>query len=81
MTVPLIVQFLFSATFFPLDTYPRAVQFLVQATPLYHGVAMERAFIAGDISLDLVVHIAYLLALAAAGAAIASRRLGQLLTP
>jgi len=81
VTVPLIVQFLFSATFFPLDTYPRAVQFLVQATPLYHGVAMERAFIAGDVSVGLIVHIAYLLALAAAGGAIASRRLGQLLTP
>ena len=81
VTVPLIVQFLFSATFFPLGTYPRAVQFLVQATPLYHGVALERAFIAGDIRWGLLVHIAYLLSLAALGATIASRRLGQLLTP
>ena len=81
VTVPLIVQFLFSATFFPLDTYPRAVQFLVQATPLYHGVAMERAFISGTISLDLLVHITYLLALTATGATIASRRLRHLLTP
>ncbi len=81
VTVPLIVQFLFSATFFPLDTYPRAVQFLVQATPLYHGVAMERAFVAGDITWNLLVHVAFLGALAVAGAAIASRRLGKLLTP
>ena len=42
---------------------------------------MERAFIAGAISLDVIAHVAYLLALAAAGAAIASRRLGRLLTP
>ncbi|WP_420638030.1 ABC transporter permease [Candidatus Poriferisocius sp.] len=81
VTVPLIVQFLFSATFFPLDTYPRAVQFLVQATPLYHGVALERAFISGDVGWSLLVHAAYLLALGALGATIASRRLGQLLTP
>lgn len=81
VTVPLIIQFLFSATFFPLDTYPRAVQFLVQATPLYHGVALERSFIAGDIHWGLLIHIAYLLVLASAGATIASRRLGQLLTP
>ena len=30
-------MFLFSATFFPLSTYPGAVQWLVQLTPLYHG--------------------------------------------
>ncbi|WP_419919488.1 ABC transporter permease [Candidatus Poriferisocius sp.] len=81
VTVPLIVQFLFSATFFPLDTYPRAVQFLVQATPLYHGVALERAFIAGNVGWGLLVHIAYLVALTAAGAIVVSRRLGRLLTP
>ncbi len=51
------------------------------ATPLYHGVALERALIAGEIGWGLLVHTAYLLALAALGAAIASRRLGQLLTP
>ena len=81
VTVPLIVQFLFSATFFPLDTYPRAVQFLVQATPLYHGVALERALISGHITWSLLTHITYLLALTATGATIASRRLRHLLTP
>ncbi len=81
ITVPLIVQFLFSATFFPLDTYPRAVQFIVQATPLYHGVALERGFISGDVSLGMIGHVVYLLSLATIGAYITSRRLGQLLIP
>src|SRR5207245_11794889 len=35
--------FLFSATFYPLSTYPRGLQLVVQATPLYQGVALERA--------------------------------------
>ena len=53
----------------------------MQATPLYHGVALERAFIAGDIGWGLLVHVVYLVGLAIIGAAIASRRLAQLLTP
>ena len=81
VTVPLIVQFLFSATFFPLDTYPVAVQYIVQVTPLYHGVALSRDFITGNVGADMLIHIVYLLALAIIGAYIASRRLGKLLTP
>ena len=29
--------FLFSATFYPLSTYPRWLQIVVECTPLYHG--------------------------------------------
>ena len=73
--------FLFSATFYPLSTYPRALQLLVQCTPLYHGVALERALTTGAVGIDVVVHVVYLAALGAVGLAIASRRLERLLLP
>ena len=39
LTLPL---FLFSATFYPLDDYPHAIQGSLQITPLYHGVDLMR---------------------------------------
>ena len=33
----ILPMFLFSATFYPLSTYPRPLQVVVQLTPLYHG--------------------------------------------
>ena len=38
VTLAIQPMFLFSATFFPLSTYPGPLQWLVQVTPLYHGV-------------------------------------------
>ncbi len=67
--------FLFSATFYPLSTYPLGLQWVVQATPLYHGVAMVRSLITGQIGLGLVWHIGYLGVLGSIGLAIVSRRL------
>ncbi|HDH02871.1 MAG TPA: ABC transporter, partial [Actinobacteria bacterium] len=44
VTLPL---FLFSATFFPLDVYPPAIQTLTQISPLYHSVELIRALTLG----------------------------------
>lgn len=71
--------FLFSATFYPLSTYPDALQQVVRATPLYHGVALERALLLGGVGPGLLVHVAYLLALGALGFVVAARRLERLL--
>ena len=76
ITVPL---FLFSATFYPLSVYSPAAQWIVRATPLYHGVALCRAFSFGELSWALLTHVAYLLAMGAVGLVISSRRLGVLL--
>lgn len=73
--------FLFSATFFPLERYPGAVEVLVQLTPLYQGVAMTRALVLGDPSPGLLLHAAYLLAMGGLGLRVASRRLGRMLQP
>ncbi len=77
----LVIQplFLFSATFFPLSTYPSVLQWVVQASPLYHGVVLERALLLGDVSWPLVASATYLAVLALLGMWAAGRRVGRLL--
>jgi lipooligosaccharide transport system permease protein len=77
----LIVQplFLFSATFFPLSTYAEPLRWVVRATPLYHGVVLERALLLGDVHWGLLGSAAYLAALAGLGMWAAGRRVGRLL--
>ena len=72
-------MFLFSATFFPLETYPEALQWVVQATPLYHGVGMVREVMLGEVSPAMVGHVAYLGLMGAVGTVWAARRIGTLL--
>lgn len=72
-------MFLFSATFYPLDVYPAALQGVVRLSPLYHGVTLMRGLTLGDVGPGLLVSVAYLAALGSAGLAVAGRRLGLLL--
>lgn len=71
--------FLFSATFFPLDAYPPALQTLVAWTPLYQGVHLLRALTVGAVGPDLLLNIAYLVVIGAVGLVVVSRRLDKLL--
>ena len=75
----LLPLFLFSATFYPIETYPEALRVIVQLTPLYQGVDLIRALTVGAISPVLLVHVAYLLVMGFAGLFIVSRRLDKLL--
>jgi lipooligosaccharide transport system permease protein len=77
----LVPMFLFSATFFPLSTYARPMQLVVQCTPLYHGVALIRSLTTGDVSFGLLWHVAYLATMGAIGLTVTSRRLARLLLP
>ncbi len=79
VTLAIQPMFLFSATFFPLSTYPDALQWLVRATPLYHGVALERGLMLGEVGWGLLWHVAYLVGLGALGVVGASRRIARLL--
>ncbi len=79
VTLAIQPMFLFSATFFPLSTYPTALQWVVQATPLYHGVALERALMLGEVGVGVLGHVVYLLALGVVGLVGAARRLERLL--
>jgi lipooligosaccharide transport system permease protein len=75
----ILPMFLFSGTFFPLDTLPDAARFVVQLTPLYHGVDLLRGLSVGVIGPETLVHVAYLTAMGLIGLAIVSRRLDRLL--
>ena len=71
--------FLFSATFYPIETYPEALRVIVQLTPLYQGVDLLRALTVGVISPVLLFHVAYLLVMGVVGLLVVSRRLDKLL--
>ncbi len=79
VTLAIQPMFLFSATFFPLATYPDALQWFVRATPLYHGVALERGLMLGEVGWGLLAHVGYLLALGLFGVVGTARRLERLL--
>lgn len=76
VTLPL---FLFSATFYPLDVYPRTMQIITQFSPLYHGTVLIRGLMLGDVSVGLLGHVLFLVVMGLAGTAVAGRRLQTLL--
>ncbi|WP_231123684.1 ABC transporter permease [Nocardioides sambongensis] len=71
--------FLFSATFFPIDTYPEPVRWLVECTPLYRGVVLCRELTTGEVSWASAVSVVYLVAMGLAGLWLVRRRLDALL--
>jgi lipooligosaccharide transport system permease protein len=76
VTLPL---FLFSGTFFPIDTYPEPLRTIVQLSPLYRGVDLVRGLTTGHIGPHLVVDAIYLALMGAFFLWVASRRLGKML--
>jgi lipooligosaccharide transport system permease protein len=65
--------FLFSGTFYPIESLPAFVQPLAWLTPLYHGVVLARGLSLGTIGQEptiemAVVHLAILVAFAVVGA-------------
>ena len=81
MQLAILPMFLFSATFYPLSTYPQEVQWVVQATPLYHGVELERALLLGELTPAVLGHVGFLVALGLGGMAVAAPRRERLLKP
>ena len=75
LTMPL---FLFSATFFPISAYG-SWAWVVQLSPLYHGVALVRAANEAVWTTSLLGHVAVLTAVALVALVLAARRLDTLL--
>lgn len=68
--------FLFSGTFYPVESLPTALQPLAWVTPLWHGVSLARGLSLGTIGRDPVlalVHLAVLLGFIAVGTFFAIR--------
>jgi lipooligosaccharide transport system permease protein len=72
-------MFLFSTTFYPLGVYPRAIQYIVDWSPLYQGIALLRGLTLGYVGPGLLWHVLYLAAMGVTGLAIAGRRISRLL--
>ena len=79
VNLALIPLFLFSATFFPITTYPEPLRLLVELSPLYRSVDLLRSLTIGTVGAAALVDVLYLLALGALGLTVTSRRLGRLL--
>jgi lipooligosaccharide transport system permease protein len=75
----LLPLFLFSGTFYPLESYPEPLRILVELTPLWHGVDLLRSLTTGAIDAGALVHFAYLTLMGLVGLVIVSKRLDKLL--
>jgi lipooligosaccharide transport system permease protein len=74
----MLPMFLFSGTFYPLSIYPQWIQTIIQAMPLWHAIQLERAFMLGNVSWDLLGHVVYFLVMIVAGLIFTTRRLTAL---
>jgi len=79
VTLAILPMFLFSASFYPLTTYPHVVADIVRWTPLYQAIDVQRSLTIGHVGLGLFSNIGYLLAMALIGVTVTTRRLGILL--
>lgn len=70
--------FLFSATFYPVSAYGDW-GWVVQLSPLYHGVAIVRGLNLGEWTWAYLAHLGVLVAMAVGGLIVTSRRIERLL--
>lgn len=74
----MLPMFLFSATLYPITVYPEAVQWLVMAMPLWHGVELMRQLSIGHLTGMTLVHVGYFLGMTALGLWLTTVRLRAL---
>lgn len=75
-------MFLFSGTFFPVETLPAVLRGVAYATPLWHGADLCRGLMLGGAGpFESLVHVAYLAAWTAAGLWFGRRTYAKRLTP
>lgn len=67
MTLVLTPMMMLSGVFFPIDRMPEAIQLAAMALPLYHGVALIRPLLQGDLAPQLALHLGVLAAYAIVG--------------
>lgn len=79
ITLSTMPMFLFSATFFPITTFPEWLRWIIEVTPLYRGVVLCRELTTGHLTIAALVSAIYLVALGLVGVRLVSRRLAALL--
>lgn len=78
VTFTLMPMFLFSGTFFPLNTYPEWLQTIVQAFPLWQAVELIRGLTFGQLSWALLGHAVYFMVAIMFGLVFTTKRLTAL---
>ena len=74
-------MFLFSGTFFPVETLPAALRAIAYATPLWHGTELCRALVLGGATpLRSLGHVAYLSVWVVVGLVVGRRTYAKRLT-
>ena len=74
----LLPMFLFSATFYPITVYPGAIQWVVMALPLWHGVELVRGLTTGALSVAMLGHVLYYVVMIVLGLVVTTKRLRAL---
>ena len=74
----LLPMFLFSATLYPITVYPEAIQTVIRALPLWHGVELMRQLSVGVFTSATVGHVAYFGVMTVVGVLAAALRLRRL---
>lgn len=67
INIVMLPMFLFSSTLFPIDVYPQAIQWFIQALPLWHGVELMRQLSIGAFGPMTLVHLGYFGAMSVLG--------------
>ena len=70
----ILPMFLLSTTFYPMSVLPGWAQVAVQASPLYHAVALLRGLMVGAVTAATAVHAVVLIVLTLAAAWLCTRR-------
>jgi lipooligosaccharide transport system permease protein len=74
----MLPMFIFSATFYPITVYPPALQYVIEALPLWHGVELVRGLTTGDLSWGLLWHVLYFVVMIVLGLTFTTKRLRAL---
>ena len=74
----LLPMFLFSATLYPITVYPEAIQWIVKALPLWHGVELVRGLTTGMLHTGMLWHVVYYVVMVAVGLVFTTKRLRAL---
>lgn len=74
----MLPMFIFSATFYPISVYPSAMQYIIEALPLWHGVELVRGLTTGDLSWGLLWHVLYYVVMILIGLVFTTKRLRAL---
>ncbi|MGB7449102.1 MAG: ABC transporter permease [Ornithinimicrobium sp.] len=75
ITVALLPMFLFSATLYPIEIYPAALQAMIMALPLWHAVELMRQLSVGYFDASTPVHAVYFVVMTALGLCATTLRL------